>query len=201
MGKITIISPTDPNFSYVGFSKQCEVMYSDYLKWTEKGKAPKSIQAIFDNSANKKLDEIFKSEIIPMTPEEFTNATGKNIDTNRKVTSSSTPSTPRPKVTNLVPQDIETCAQKIERINVLLVDVITKLKESPDLADYKMIAKSLIYKIEDLADLREKEEPKEESKLNKEIYKEYLDGETLDNLSDIYEMSIKEIKKIIDQFN
>lgn len=37
----------EPDFSYVGSSKQIEICYRDYLSWADRGKAPKPIQEVY----------------------------------------------------------------------------------------------------------------------------------------------------------
>ena len=80
IGKFTIKSKNDPNFSYDGYSKQCEVMFRDYMGWCRKNKAPKALQAEYDKAivAGIKPEEIFTLEIQPMTEEEFEKAANKS---------------------------------------------------------------------------------------------------------------------------
>lgn len=199
MGKAMIKSNFDESFTYFGMSKQCEVMYGDYMKWCDQNKAPKAIQAERDKYPDKTIHEIFVLFIDAMTPEEFESATGKSIATNRKPTTSA-PTTPThasktPAVTNLVPKAVESTAQKIERLNALLVEVIEELKSSPDIADYKMICSAMMDKIYNLGELDINTEPISEQ--NMQIRREYQEGTPRDDLMDIYGLSAKELEQIL----
>ena len=48
-GIFKVVHPEVKGFSYIGASTQVEIVFRDYMKWAEKGKAPKAIQCDFPN--------------------------------------------------------------------------------------------------------------------------------------------------------
>lgn len=79
VGKFTITSRANENFKYEGYSKQCEVMFSDYMSWCAKGKAPKLIQAEYDANNAHPPKALFEIEITPMPVEDFEKTTNKKV--------------------------------------------------------------------------------------------------------------------------
>lgn len=64
-GVFKVTSSKNPDFSYIGASTQIEVAFRDYMKWTEKGKAPKAIQE--EINANNGDKTIFSYNILEVT--------------------------------------------------------------------------------------------------------------------------------------
>jgi len=81
VGKFVITSKFDENFKYEGYSKQCEVMFRDYMGWCIKGKAPKLLQAEYDKHPDLagKPGEIFDLTVQPLSTEEFEKITNKRV--------------------------------------------------------------------------------------------------------------------------
>jgi hypothetical protein len=78
-GKFIIKSNYDKDFIYTGYSRQCEIMFRDYMNWCAKKKAPKALQDHYNKvvAANEKLEKpVFYLEMEAMTEEQF-NAVAK----------------------------------------------------------------------------------------------------------------------------
>jgi hypothetical protein len=69
-GIFKITSNFNPHFQYLGASKQVEVVFKDYLKWCERGVAPKDIQDEFVRASKSKKgiapDKVFKCVIVAL---------------------------------------------------------------------------------------------------------------------------------------
>ena len=52
-GIFKVVHPEVKGFSYIGASTQVEIVFGDYMKWAEKGKAPKAIQEAYDKVKDK----------------------------------------------------------------------------------------------------------------------------------------------------
>jgi hypothetical protein len=78
-GKFIIKSNYNKDFSYTGYSRQCEIMFRDYMNWCAKKKAPKALQEHYNKvvAENEKLEKpVFYLEMEVMTEEQF-NAVAK----------------------------------------------------------------------------------------------------------------------------
>lgn len=68
-GIFKITSNFNPQFQYIGASKQIEVVFKDYLKWCERGVAPKDMQDEFNRHKGKKgttPDKVFKCVVVAL---------------------------------------------------------------------------------------------------------------------------------------
>lgn len=69
-GIFKIASNFNQKFEYIGASKQVEVVFKDYLKWCERGSAPKDIQEeydrVFKNKKDITPDKVFKCIIVAL---------------------------------------------------------------------------------------------------------------------------------------
>jgi len=69
-GIFKITSNFNPKFEYLGASKQVEVVFKDYLKWCERGVAPKDMQEEFNTVAKSKKgitpEKVFKCVIVAL---------------------------------------------------------------------------------------------------------------------------------------
>jgi hypothetical protein len=78
-GRFTITSKFNEGFSYTGYSKQCEVMFRDYMNWCRKEKAPKAIQAEYNQNNDHTPEEVFELKVVEMTVEDFEKTTNKKV--------------------------------------------------------------------------------------------------------------------------
>jgi hypothetical protein len=68
-GIFKITSNFNQQFQYVGASKQIEVVFKDYLKWCERGVAPKDMQDEYNRHKSKKgmtPDKVFKCVVVAL---------------------------------------------------------------------------------------------------------------------------------------
>jgi hypothetical protein len=214
LGKFTVTSKFDKDFSYTGYSKQCEVAFRDYCNWCGKGKAPKALQAEYDKrkATTEDTDKIFELHIQEMTPEEFVKETGKSLETNRKI------------------KKQETTEQKIERAYILVSDIAASIRANSEIADKELILNNFVQKLteqvlkqpdakvpEPTAKTPEKKpepptEPKEEQPTtepepeppthgDKEIYDELKSGTSKKDIYDVYGIDKKELDAIIKKYD
>jgi hypothetical protein len=76
-GSFKITSKFNKEFSYTGYSKQCEVMFRDYMNWCRREKAPKVLQAEYNQNNTHSPEEVFELHVEEMKPEDFERITNK----------------------------------------------------------------------------------------------------------------------------